>query len=450
MPDLRDIRTWRKELGLLPVPLFANPAKRDAHVLLNGASGNFCLYLNSHQQLREERNEAWSANVGHSVLIREESVYVHRWDDRAPFAPRSFSLADIAGGLNEFHRSLENDAPPIESSIVAHAMGVFRSLRGALGRNGHDALQGFLFLLAATIDGVDRSEVDLDHRWHLTEHAREVALTVDGDTWQAFSDELRNRRGLDLKADLALTLRHASGLLFQEAHYATLIDNQLSFPGMLPRQAKTEPDTTAIGLHFTPPALARTIVEEALALITNGPDSMTIFDPACGSGEFLREALRQLALSGFSGRISLVGFDLSRAACAMANFVLAREALDLPGRATFEIRCCDALDPAIQWPADVDVLLMNPPFLSWPSMTSSLRNRVLTVLGDLSYKRPDLSMAFLWKGMASLAGAGVIGTIMPAPFHHAGTVLGRRIVRPLARQTCRAPAHKDRRPPWQS
>ena len=63
--------------------------------------------------------------------------------------------------------------------------------------------------------------------------------------------------------ELPLILNHASGKLFQEAHYKCLIDPQLVLEGFLPPEAMLlkEKSAQAVGVYYTPAVLARTLVE---------------------------------------------------------------------------------------------------------------------------------------------------------------------------------------------
>jgi predicted RNA methylase len=419
MPDLRDTMTWRSQLGLLPVPLFGSrPDSASAYVLLNGSRGNFCLYLDRQSQEHDSRSAAWSANVGHSVALQDDDVYIQRWDEAQSFSTKRLNASEVRADLDAFHRLLERDSPPSELSVVAHAVAVFRRLRTQLGpaMDGGDALTAFLVLLAAAIEGVDRQDIPLS-KWQLKRESLAHAMKLDQAAWDALIDELLGGRKLEnLKPDLSLTLRHASGMLFQEAHYAAVFERQALLPGFTPSLVTLQSRTPAIGLHFTPAAIVRTLAEEALRAHLAARPSITIFDPACGSGEFLREALRLLILNRYSGTVRLIGFDISPAACAMARFTLAWESRDSPERVDVLINSCDALGADTAWPSNVDLVLMNPPFQAWQDMNPARRADVSRVLGDLFQQRPDLSAAFLLKALASLADGGVLGTILPAPF----------------------------------
>ncbi|HYU31057.1 MAG TPA: class I SAM-dependent methyltransferase [Thermoanaerobaculia bacterium] len=160
------------------------------------------------------------------------------------------------------------------------------------------------------------------------------------------------------------------------------------------------------------------MVEEALRSLDDLSERsrLRLFDPACGSGEFLREVLRQLRLQAFPGQIALIGYDISPAACAMARFVLSWERRGMEERVSVRVVCCDSLSDEEEWPTDVDVVLMNPPFQSWPEIQEPWKAAMRRILGDLAKGRPDLATAFLWKAVASLTTKAVLGSVLPASF----------------------------------
>ena len=131
-----------------------------------------------------------------------------------------------------------------------------------------------------------------------------------------------------------MLLRHASGQLYQEAHWRLEQEfRQVFLPGMA-SDARTG-GLLRKDVRFTPPALARALVERALAAIGLGtaaeqPQELDILDPACGSGVFLQEALRELAARGYSGTLTLRGFDSSPISCEISKFCLERVKRDLP------------------------------------------------------------------------------------------------------------------------
>jgi predicted RNA methylase len=411
---LADVSYWQKRLGLLPVPLFSNNKQDLRFVLLNGSRGNFCLDFEHTQVSDETRNHAWSSDVGHYVVVGK-NIEVQRWDQKGSAVER-YEWHSIDKNLEEFHSYLEKDVPRQGVSIVSHVIGVFRSLRAALGPSfdGSQSLMAFLYLLACCTDQSERGKVRLDD-WWISEEAANIASSIRSADWDALQSELVHGRATEgLSPDLTLLLRHASGQLFQEAHYEAVFvsQQQLSFGGFLPSSVKVTEKQIGTGVHFTPPALARTLVERALFAYGKLPESIVVFDPACGSGEFLRETLRQLDLAGYQGHIKLIGWDLSEAASNMARFVLAWEKRNSKAAVDIDIGCTNSL--VREWPEGVDIILMNPPFTSWQAMGHEQRRSLTDILGVVSRMRPDLSYAFLWKAKTCIRSGGVIGTVLPA------------------------------------
>ncbi len=416
---LADIDLWRTELGLFPVPLFDDQQKEQTFVLLNGARGNFCLDFGRFQLGDDTRNFAWSSNVGHYIALVGENIEVQRWDQTRASIER-YSHKSVYDNLEKFHAYLENNSPRQELSIVSHVIRVFRSLRAVLGNkfDGSNSLRAFLYLLACATDRAERGRLVLED-WRLSNAAVEIASAIREADWSALQDELVQGRPIDsLVPNLTLLLRHASGQLFQEAHYEAvfIFQSQMMLDGFVPSPVQVSKESRGTGLHFTPPALARTLVEESFAALNKGQQAIVIFDPACGSGEFLREALRQLKLNKFGGQIKLIGWDDSEAACDMANFVLAWETRGIRAEVTVQILCTNSLRSDQEWPKDVDLVLMNPPFVSWQDMNSLQREAVTDILGELTTRRPDLSHAFLWKASSCIRAGGVLGSILPASF----------------------------------
>lgn len=412
--NLARVDTWQTALGLLPVPLFTNKTPEQRFVLLNGNKGNFCLDLEESQVGEQGRNYAWSSNVGHYVVVGEKYVEVQRWDQRRSALER-YRYASVCENLEDFHAYLEKDIPKQGISVVSHVIGVFRRLRATLGRNysGTDSLSVFLYLLANAADESEIGKIN-PNDLALSGKAASLASLIRQTDWHALQEDLlRGRESDGLVPNITLLLRHASGQLFQEAHYEAIFGpDQLSFGGLLPSSVKVSKKHEGTGVHFTPSALARTLVESALFGCHPVSQNLVVFDPACGSGEFLREVLRQLELSGYNGHLKLIGWDVSEAASEMASFILAWEKRNTKLNVDYRISCIDSL--AHDWPRDVDIILMNPPFTSWQDMDSSERETLKIVLGGLITMRPDLSYAFLWKAESCLRSNGLLGTVLPA------------------------------------
>ena len=425
-PQASEIRDrFRTELGLLPIPL--REGESDQYVLYNGSRGNFCLDLDGVAgETSQRRSMAWSSNVGHYLAVLSEDarpafVEVQRWDHSEL---RRYSLLSVLRKLKEFYEYLEHDSPPSDRSVVSHVLRVYRLLRTEIGLEhvGLNSLKAFLLLLAASVDEVTREEVSLE-TWSIDEDALAVAQTIDTDTWQDLMDQLRSGVGLGLRLDLHLVLRHASGLVFQEAHYEVYRSPQRSLPGLAVDPVEVTPPGVDGGLHFTPPPLARTLVEEALHAADLEQEEVTVFDPACGSGEFLREAHRQLRMSGFEGTIQLIGWDISPAAIDMTRFSVGWE-IRGDDRAHLEFLVTDSLRQE-EWPI-VDIVTMNPPFGSWNNLESAIRDRVSEVMDRRGHGKVDLAHAFMLLASQCLDKNGVLAVVMPASAFDSASASGLR------------------------
>jgi len=409
---------WETQLGMLAIPLYEDKESSERSVLLNGNRGNFCLDTRTETFPYENRNAAWSADVSYYITIDNKGwLHVDSWNRSGP---QTYDLQRIENDLIGFHRMLERSDPKGLQDIVNHVIRVFRSLRAQFSNvSGMAALNAFLYLLGSSSEHSNRQEFEY-WKWGLDENAKEIVKKLTEVAWYRLVDELTGQDPITgLRPDLELVLRHASGRIFQEAHYEALQleERQPDFFGFFNEPLRLSKTISGIGLHFTPPSLARTLVEEALAAYGDlEAASLTILDPACGSGEFLREMLRQLDLRRYTGRITLVGWDVSRAACAMARFVLAFETRQYEERIRVVIENRDSLAHDTKWNIEPDIVIMNPPFVSTQNMSPEQKNRVDEILGPTRQTRPDLSSAFVWMAAENLPNRGVLASIIPASF----------------------------------
>ncbi len=326
--QFKTVNAWRVALGLLPVPLRDTAERQERYVLLNGTNGNFCLDFIGEVDLNTQRATAWSCDVGHYVTCTGESVVVNRWDKLAP--EENYSARSVIAQLHQFHRHLEKTAPDRSRRIVVHVLRIFHRIRAAIGEedNGLRSLRILLYLLGSAAAEHDRlSERDLE-AWGLAPETVELSQTIAEATWRPLYNDLLGVGRYDvLRPDFQLVLRHASGAVFQDAHLEANNSAAFWLPGFeLPATVDANAVPSGTGIYFTPPALARTLAEEATSHLRHVDGRpLLLFDPACGSGELLKECLRLLKLRGFVGRVRAVGWDRSPAAVDMARFVLAWE-----------------------------------------------------------------------------------------------------------------------------
>lgn len=401
---------WARALGLAPVPLFgAMDTSTGTHeILLDGGFGSFAVSVTSEEVWRDRRAAewAWSSGVPHHVTVTPEKVAVTRWDASKP---ELFSRGSVQDRLEPFYRYLVADRVRDNARVVDVLVETFRRVRALVAQQGAEdsqSIDAFLGLLAL---GIERSGGKPPM---IAPPAILKDLPEDG--VERLVDDLVSGQGRHLLAlHPTLAIRHAGSEIFQEAHFALGQSPTTDLLGWIgPASAHRETRGTA---HFTPPALARTIVERTLSELgdISTRRELTIMDPACGSGSFLYEAVRAIRRTAFDGHLRIVGRDISDAAIAMARFVLslARSDWEPTGGMDVDLAPADTLTTAI--PA-CDVILMNPPFLSWNAMDSDQRELTRTLLGNLHQGRADLSMAFVLKAMSSLNPAGAMGALVPA------------------------------------
>jgi hypothetical protein len=348
-------------------------------------------------------------------------VTVTRWTD--PDTPQSFTHDSVLDRLDAFYSYLVKDRV-VGQDVVATLLQLFRGVRGEVHNSRlDDGLSVYCFLdvlsrfLAEDYERTDIRPAKRDFMtvWAQDDGSIDVArLTTDAISRleTGFKQQVRSNFGFDFNASLAI--RHAASAIFQEAHFTFEAASQSDLFAYQPERSSRP---LARGIHhFTPSPLARTVIEQALASIPNVKErsALTVCDPACGSGSFLTETLRTLRRLQFKGRLTLIGRDISPTAIAMARFALAAAKYDWTpdGGLTVDISLGDALDEG--GIPKADVIVMNPPFVAWPMMSHSLREKVRGVLGATAKHRPDISMAFVTRALERITTGGVVASLLPA------------------------------------
>jgi adenine-specific DNA-methyltransferase len=422
MNPVDDVTHWAHRFGLAIMPLFEHekilwPGSHS--VLLDGALGSFAMSVSEEELWRnpDPANWIWSSDIPHHVTITPSIVAVLRWD--RPHEARVFKRESIERNLEGFYAFLNDDRLRSNRSVVEYLLNFFRRLRTlahAAGVPDIRATDVFTASLARLIGGSVGSISPSEYG--LADDATELLTRLDYRGLQAAIQEIEQGAGTLswLKLHPALAVRHASGQLFQEAHFELLRGaTDFDLFGLV---GTSEVATTSRGgAHFTPATLARSLLERALECISeplNQRSELTLCDPACGSGAFLHEALRALRRLGFKGHLRLVGHDISPAAIAMARFAVAASLRDWApeGGVELELRIGDSLgDLGIP---EADVVVMNPPFIGFATQTHVQREQLTTVLGSSTAGRGDYSMVFVLRALQALKSGGVMGTLFPA------------------------------------
>ena len=408
---------WARRSNLALAPLFETEVQKPdgTHLaLLDGAAGSFAL-----SDVREGNFEplsaaawVWSSHLPHHVAVARDKVLITRWDRPTP---REIPISVFQSDFESFYSFLSNDRVGSSHTVVDHLLNVFRQIRSlvATARMADEhTTQCFLEFFEQLIDTSSSNE---DPMRVLSGSTGGLLSELPKNGVDALREHsVRTSRGPDFKLFPTLALRHAGGAIFQEAHFELARAAAPDLFGYVePARAHL---VTRGGAHFTPPALGRMLAEQTLRRIEDihKRDVLTILDPACGCGSILHEGLRVLKRWNFQGRIVLRGIDVSAPAVAMAKFVLKHSAADWTNSSRIDIQVeqQDALEHRLP-PADV--ILMNPPFITWGSLRDSQRSLLDTVLGPCRTTRPDYSMGFVLKALdESLVDGGVLGALLPA------------------------------------
>ncbi|QTA81631.1 SAM-dependent methyltransferase [Desulfonema limicola] len=405
MKHINQILTWKQSFGLLPIHLLPTDGYKNSYIMLNGGYGNFCLAT---QLLNKDTYNyysfAWSSNTKNFVVINDSNVIIYNWKKEKP---EKIQKKQVEDNFEKFYKYLVKDSYKSQDDIVPFIIDIFKQFRN-LTQEKTSAIEALnlLFVLLVTIKE-DINSIDFK-KWGLTN----IKIPKNFD---CYVDKLKNGF-LNIKPDLDLIIRHSSGLLFQEAQKEVLFfDRQMNLWGGFSNKIKSEKKMYS-SIHYTPSFLARTIVENAIKELNPNTKNLKIFDPACGSSEFLVEVLKQLKENGYSGHIQIIGWDSSQTAINTSEFLLNYEKrMNWKEKLTYNLALVeDSLKES--WADDYDLILMNPPFVSWEQMDKKSRDSVKEVLDKNVKGKPNQASAFFYKAIQSLKEDGIIGCVIPSSF----------------------------------
>lgn len=403
-----EVKVWSDKLGILPVNFLHNQSTSNSvHALLDGPRNNFCLSFDYQYDPEEMLNNIWSANMSNFIAVKDDQLLLY--NIKNGLQPETIPYSVVLWDLVRFKKYLGSISLPEEETIVPFVMEYFRQIRFDLRE--YDSAANSLKLFLYIISKLDSEKRD----WKLPEGIDDAKACLRSNS--LLDDVISNlKKGTHdgLKPDVNMILRHCAGHLFQEANYMAQFSPQLEL--FVTSNYQIMRSQRQVGSYFTPLYIARTIVEETLKQIDAlNQEELVIFDPACGSGVFLVEALRQLRSGGFDGNVHVIGWDIDPLAKAMADFVLQYESTEWNNRVKISIINNDSLSHYNEWPKS-DAIFMNPPYISWSLMNSEQRDQVTTITGRSSNNRPNLAFLFYMLGAQSLKENGCVGSLMPSSF----------------------------------
>lgn len=396
--DMKGI--FASRMGMLPVGLAHNRQRDDKRfAMLDGGIHNFCLDVRPNADSEMFRNDAWSSNMCNYIHVDGDTLKLYTL---SKLEPELLPVKYVVEHINKFYQYLglnhRND-----QNVVSFLIDQFRVIRNSLREKdvAEYSLRLFLYMLSAVQnDSMNTYQKDFSD------------VLQDADKYLVEDTIERIKVGIaeyGFKADIDLVLRHASGQLFEDANFLANYSSQLELFPSAKINYSANPNT--VGTFYTPAFIARSIVEEALEqLDLKNREVLTIFDPACGSGEFLSEALRQLKMKDYRGTLKVIGWDISPIAILISEFMLGferREWKDV--KFDTELKMTDSLSE--KWPEAVDLILMNPPYISWSLMSKEQRDMARSILGGEG--TPNTSSVFYYLASQSLRPNGVIGALVP-------------------------------------
>ena len=396
--DMKGI--FANRMGMLPVGLAHNRQRADKRfAMLDGGIHNFCLDVRPNADSEMFRNDAWSSNMCNYIHVDGDTLKLYTL---SKLEPELLPVKYVVEHINKFYQYLglnhRNDR-----NVVSFLIDQFRVIRNSLREKdvAEYSLRLFLYMLSAVQnDSMNTYQKDFSD------------VLQDADRYLVEDTIERIKAGIaeyGFKADIDLVLRHASGQLFEDANFLANYSPQLELFPSSKINYSANPNT--VGTFYTPAFIARSIVEEALEqLDLKNRETLTIFDPACGSGEFLSEALRQLKMRDYRGTLKVIGWDISPIAIMISEFMLGFEGREWQN-VKFEkkLKMTDSLSE--KWPEEVDMILMNPPYISWSLMSKAQRDMAHSILGGEG--TPNTSSVFYYLASQSLKPNGVIGALVP-------------------------------------
>ena len=403
-----ELKVWSDRLGILPVNFLHNQdVSSNVYALLDGARNNFCLAFNYDYNEEQTMNRLWSANMSSYVLIKGKKLYLY--NILHGNEPQRIDYTRVLRDMSTFKSYLGKLSMAEQDTIVPFVMEHFRIIRSELREedSAANSLKVFLYIVSQL--------GDKNIEWKLPSDTLQAVQSIKRDgLLEETIHQMKSGTVSGLKPDVEMILRHCAGQLFQEANYIAQFSPQLEL--FATANYHTVRSRRQIGSYFTPLYIARSIVEETLKkLDAFNRSNLVIFDPACGSGVFLVEALRQLRSCGYMGNVEVIGWDIDPLAIAMADFVLQYESLEWGGRLKFKNTLKDSLANYELWPKS-DAIFMNPPYISWSLMTSEQRDQVISIMGTSATNRPNIAALFYYIAAQSLKDRGCIGSLMPTAF----------------------------------
>lgn len=230
--------------------------------------------------------------------------------------------------------------------------------------------------------------------------------------------------------DFSLISKHALSRIYE--HYVSVLRSEESDQRELFPSMPDEASNKTLGSYYTPQYIARFF---ARYVQEHTPPKefreMSVIDPACGSGIFLRtiqeircDPLNSLARSAIKQSfLNVTGLDVDKSACEAAKLSLSLlhlvltdefpESLNIQARDAIEFVRSEATNHATY-----GAVVANPPYIRWESQSEEWKEEASSYLGDLAIGKVDAYAAVLKAGLDLVGTNGFAMFVLPHTFLH--------------------------------
>ncbi|MCK9611566.1 MAG: N-6 DNA methylase [Bacteroidales bacterium] len=243
--------------------------------------------------------------------------------------------------------------------------------------------------------------------------------------YQLFQDFYQNKYS-HYEYDFSIISKHALSRLYEK--YVSILEiketEQLSFFSPIPEEKFNKNS----GSYYTPQFIARFFTKYLEFNIKDiYSKNLTILEPAVGSGIFIRTFLeRQIETNhkeGLDNNIfkNIIAVDKNKTACNAANLSLSLLHLvsygELP-KDKIQIVNDDSLAffKESKYEESVDIIISNPPYIKYNSLDAITRKSLKEFLGELSFGKTDLYIAFVKIAIQTLKEGGYGCFVLPNTF----------------------------------
>lgn len=243
--------------------------------------------------------------------------------------------------------------------------------------------------------------------------------------YQLFQDFYRNSDS-NYEYDFSIMSKHALSRLYEK--YVSILEvkesEQLSFLTPIPEERFNK----NTGSYYTPQFVARFFTKFLELNIPNiYKQDIKLLEPAVGSGIFVRTFLERHIEATQRENIknnifnNVLAVDKNPTACNAANLSLSLLHLVSYGRLPDEnlhILSEDSLEvfKGNNYKDSFDIVISNPPYIKYNSLEPEMRKALKEFLGDLSFGKTDLYIAFIKIAIKTLKNDGFGCFVLPNTF----------------------------------